>query len=166
MDIKKKRVMRIILIIILIIIFLFLWLGIGRSKVFSRNRKGLNMSGVSEIAKPVFVVDGNSNIKIDGKKDTVYKFCVKNYDDTGVSNTDLRYFIQVVNDSEADLDFILTSKGKKVNLNNNKTGLIALSSSKKQTDEYELKIIYNNDPAMESNIDGNVQIKIEAVPDE
>ena len=166
MDIKEKKVIRVVLIIILIIIFLLLWLGIGRGKDFYKYNKGLSMTGVSEIAKPVFVVDGNSNIKIDGKKDTVYKFSVKNYDNTGTSNTDLRYFIQVINDSEADLDFILTSNGKKVNLNNNKTGLIALSSSKKQTDEYQLKIIYNNDPATASDIDGNVQIKIEAVPDE
>ena len=144
---------------------LLLWLGFMRSKGFSIYRKAINSSGVSEVSKPVFVVEGNSNIKIDGIEDTTYKFSVKNYDNTGISNTNLKYFIQIVNNSQADLDFILTNNGKQVNLNNNKTGLISLSSLKKQSDEYELQIKYNNNPAVESNIEGNVQIKVEAIQD-
>ena len=161
MESDKKKVIRLVLIVILIIIMLLLWLGLMNSKGSLRYKKRINSSEMAEASKPVFVVDGNSNIKIDGIEDTVYKFSVKNYDKTGKSNIDLRYSIQIVNNSQVDLDFILTNEEGLVNLNNNKTGLILLSSSKKQSDEYQLKIKYKNNPAITSDIDGNIQIKVE-----
>ena len=163
MNIKKKKIMRFIILCILILIMILLWLEIMKGNSFAKNRIQINSNGIAEIAKPIFVVDGNSNIKIDGNQDTVYKFSVKNFDDINISQTDLNYYIEIVNNSIADLNFILTNNGNIVNLNNNKTELIPLTSSNKQTDEYELKIKYNNNSAIESDIDGNIQIKVEAI---
>ena len=163
MEVKKKKVLRFVLIVILIIIMLLLWLGFMKGKSFSKYRKEVDSNGVSEIAKPVFQVSGDRNIKIDGIEDTIYKFNVKNYDNTGRSETDLKYTIEIVNNSEADLNFILTKDGNSITLNNNKTSEMTLLSSGTQNDEYELKIEYNNNPAIVSDIEGNVQIKVEAV---
>lgn len=163
MEIKKKKIIKIVLIVVLIIIMLLLWFGFMRGKGFGKYNSKVNSNSVSQVAKPVFIVSGDSNIKIDGIEDTIYKFDVKNYDNNGKSDVDLNYTIQIINNSQADLDFVLTNNGNNVNLTNNKTDLISLSSANTQKDEYELQIKYNNNPAITSDIDGNVQIKVEAV---
>lgn len=163
MDIKKKKIIKAILVIILIIIMLLLFMLWFRGKSLSKYKRNVNSTAVTEVAKPVFVVNGASDIKIDGIEDTVYKFNVKNFDSTGRSETALKYFIEIVNNSQAELNFILTNNGKPVTMTNNKTGLFSLSSLTNQTDEYELRIEYNNNPAIATDIDGNVQIKVEAV---
>ena len=163
MEIKKKKIIRLIFIIILVIVLLLLWVFFIRGKSFARYKSEITSNSVSQIAKPILNVDGASNIKIDGIEDTIYKFSVKNYNGTGKSDVDLQYYIEIVNNSQADLEFTLKNKGNVVELNNNKTNLITLSSESEQTDEYELKIKYNNNPAITSDIDGNVQIKIEAI---
>lgn len=53
--------------------------------------------------------------------------------------------------------------GQAVPLNSNKTNLISLSSNQKQDDNYELRIKYHSSNAIIGDIDGNVQIKIEAI---
>ncbi|MFG6318370.1 MAG: hypothetical protein K1W33_00675 [Clostridia bacterium] len=163
MDITKKKILKTALIILLIIIILLLcslFLG-GRS--FSKYKKNFNVSSSTEIAKPILNVEGDSNIKIDGIEDTIYDFSVKNYNGSNVSEVDMNYYIEIVNTSKADLDFILTKNGKTVSLKNNKTDLISLVSTIKQTDDYQLQIKYNNNPAILTDIDGSVQIKVEAI---
>ncbi len=163
MDITKKKIIKAILIIVLIIIILLLnWLFLG-GRSFSKYKKKLDSNSLTEIAEPVFTVDGASNILIDGIDDTVYEFSVRNYDNFSTSEVDLDYTIQIVNNSGANLEFILTKDGKTVSLNNNKTNSISLSGLKKQTDNYKLQIKYHNNPAIAYDITGNVQIKIEAV---
>lgn len=163
MEIEKKKIIRIILIVVLILIMLLLWFGLIKGKVFSKYKSEINATSVSQVAKPVFIVTGDRDIKINGIEDTIYKFDVKNYDNNGKSDVDLKYTIQIINNSQADLDFILTNNGNIINLINNKTEQISLSSDNSQKDEYELQIKYNNNPAITSDIDGNVQIKVEAI---
>lgn len=167
MDIKKKKVIKAVLIVILIIIILLLWLLFSNGKSFSKYKSNINANSTTEIAKPIFTVDGASDILIDGIEDTVYNFSVKNNDETGISEVDMNYYIQIVNNSQADLQFILMKNGKSVSLDgNNKTNLISLASLTKQNDEYQLRIKYKNNPEITSDIDGNVQIKVEAVQSE
>lgn len=118
---------------------------------------------MTEIAKPILNVEGDRKIKIDGIEDTLYNFSVKNYDGSDISEVDMNYFIEIVNNSKADLEFILTKNGKDINLTNNKTDLISSSGLERQTDEYQLKIKYHNNPAIVEDIDGSVQVKVEAV---
>lgn len=163
MDITKKKILKAILVIILIVIILLLyWLFLG-GRSFSKYRKNVNGNSATQVAEPVFQVDGASNILIDGIEDTIYNFSVKNYDETGISNTKMQYYVQIVNNSKANLEFILTKNGQAISLNSNKTNLISLSSNQKQDDNYELRIKYHNDDAIIGDIDGNVQIKVEAV---
>lgn len=163
MDITKKKVLKIILIVILIIIILLLsWLFLGE-RTFSKYKKNINASSLTEIAKPILNVEGDKEIKIDGIEDTLYNFSVKNYDGSDISEVDMNYCIEIVNNSKADLEFILTKNGKDIKLTNNKTDLISSSGLERQTDEYQLKIKYHNNPAIVEDIDGSVQVKVEAV---
>lgn len=163
MDITKKKILKIILIVILIIIILLLsWILLG-GRTFSKYKKNINASSLTEIAKPILNVEGDREIKIDGIEDTLYNFSVKNYDGSDISEVDMNYFIEIVNNSKADLEFILTKNGKDIKLTNNKTDLISSSGLERQTDEYQLKIKYHNNPAIVEDIDGSVQVKVEAV---
>lgn len=163
MDVKKKKIIKTILIIVVMMIFLLLcWLFLG-GKSFAKYQKEIDSNHSLEIAKPVFVMDGADNIKIDGVEDTVYHFSVKNFDDSEISEVDMKYAIQIVNNTEADLEFILTKDGESIQLEGNKTNFISLSSLTKQEDHYELKIKYLNHSATNEDINGNVQIKVEAV---
>lgn len=164
MDITKKKILKVILLIILIIIFLvLLFFTLGARKNYAKYNKEISSSSSTEVAKPIFVVEGDSNILIDGISDKTYSFNVKNYDDTGISEVDLDYYIEIENNSDADLKFELTKDGRTVNLTNNKTNKISLSGLTKQDDTYSLKIKYTNNPAITNDISGNVQIKVEAV---
>ena len=78
----------------------------------------------------------------------------------------MQYYIEIVNNSRADLEFILTKNGQSISLNSNKTNLISLSSNRKQDDNYELRIKYHSDGAIIGDIEGNVQIKVEAAQKE
>lgn len=164
MDITKKKILKVILLIILIIIFLvLLFFTLGARKNYAKYNKEISSSSSTEVAKPIFVVEGDSNILIDGISDKTYSFNVKNYDDTGISEVDLDYYIEIENNSDADLKFELTKDGRTVNLTNNKTNKISLSGLTKQDDTYSLKIKYTNNLAITNDISGNVQIKVEAV---
>ena len=162
MSIKKKKVIKLIVVIIFVILMLLLFVLWG-GKTFSKHKKYVESSGVCEVAKPVFVVDGAENIKIDGVQDTVYNFCIKNYTDTEISQVSLDYYIEIVNDSKADLGFVLNKNGQAIGLDNNKSKMISLTGFTKQDDNYELQITHNNNTAITSDIEGNVQIKVEAV---
>ena len=147
----------------IIIFLLLLSFTLGARKNYAKYNRDVSSSSSTDVAKPIFVVDGDSNILIDGISDKTYTFNVKNYDATGISEVDLDYYIQIENNSDADLTFELTKGGQKVNLTNNKTNKISLSGLTKQTDLYSLKIKYTNNPAITNDISGNVQIKVEAV---
>lgn len=166
MKVKTKKAINIILVIALIIIVILLLLLLFGGKSFSKFRKSINSSGVAEIAKPIFIVDGTENIKIDGIEDTVYNFSVKNYDGSEISDVSLKYNIEIINDSQADLQFELTKNGETVELTNNKTEVMYLNGISQDKDDYELRIIYNNNPAIVDDISGNVQIKVEAIQQE
>ena len=159
MSVKKKKMIKVMLILILIIIMLVFWGG----RTFAKHTKHVNSRGISEVAKPVFVVDGARNIKIDGIQDTIYDFSVKNYNGDEISEVEMEYYIEIVNDSEADLEFVLTKSGQSINLENNKSSLISLLSAQKQKDDYQLQIKYSDDSNIISDIDGNIQIKVEAI---
>ena len=78
----------------------------------------------------------------------------------------LKYNIEVINNSQADLQFELSKDGEKVVLTNNKTEVMFLNGISQDKDDYELRIIYNNNPAIVEDISGNVQIKVEAIQNE
>lgn len=165
MKVKTKKAINIILVIALIIIVILL-LILFCGKTFSKFKKSINSNGIAEIAKPIFIVDGTENIKIDGIEDTIYNFNIKNYDGFEISDVEMNYTIEIVNDSEADLEFELIKNGEMQTLTNNKTEEMTINGITRTTDSYELKIKYNDNPAIVEDISGNVQIKVEAIQQE
>lgn len=159
MSVKKKKIIKLILMLILIMIIGLFWGG----RTFAKYTKHVKSSAVSEIAKPIFVIDGAKNIKIDGIQDTVYEFCVKNYNDEEINEVEMNYYIEIVNDSKADLEFVLIKNGQLINLENNKSNFILLKRDQRQKDDYQLQIKYTNNSNTVSDIKGNIQIKVEAI---
>lgn len=166
MSVERKKVVKTLFtIVILIILLLFCWILIG-GKSFAKYKSEANATHLAEVAKPVFVVDGAQDIQINGMEDTVYEFEIKNYDETVVNSVNLKYDIEIINHSKADLEFELSKNGERINLTENKTTLLPLKALEKQRDSYQLKIKYHNNPAVTSDIQGNVQIKTQAVQEE
>lgn len=159
---EKKMVKNVVMIVVFILLLLLCWLFLA-GKSYSKYKEEVRANCTNEIAKAIFVVDGAKNIQINGIEDTVYDFHVKNYDETGVNEVGLDYFIEMVNLSEADLEFELTKNGELVNLSENKTDFFHLASAENQVDDYQLKIKYHDNPAQIADIKGNVQIKAQAV---
>lgn len=163
MNIKKKKIVKITLIIFLIVlIFLMFWVFYG-VKNFAKYIENINSVSAAEIAKPIFVVEGEKDIQISGIQDTIYNFSIKNYNETGTSEVDMNYFIQIENNSDANLDFVLKKDGQQISLNNNKTDVNYLTGLINKEDKYELAIQYHENPAIAQDINGNVQVKVEAV---
>lgn len=164
MNIKTKKIINVTLVILLIILILILCWIYFSGKSFSRYKTTVSSNSVAEIAKPVFIVDGDPNIKIDGISDTSYHFTVKNNDSANISETNIKYYIEIVNNSKAKLEFeLLDSQNNIVSLNENKTKIFELNKGTIQNDNYILNVKYENDPAITEDIQGNVQIKVEAI---
>lgn len=163
MNVKTKKTINIVLIVLLIIIFILLLLMFMWGRTLAKYSKEINSSATSGVAQPILIVDGAENIKIDGINDTIYTFSVKNYVLSDVSDVDMDYNIEIVNDSKADLEFELLKDGKAVSLKNNKTETMHIKGVESHSDHYELRIKYKNNPAITEDITGNVQVKVEAV---
>lgn len=167
MDIKTKKIINVTLVILLIILILILCWIYFSGKSFSRYKTTVTSNGIAQVAKPVFIVDGDNNIKIDGIEDTTYNFSVKNYDSNNISEVKTKYYIEIINNSKASLNFELFDKeNNRITLNENKTQIFELDKEIKQNDNYILKVKYKNDPAITEDIQGNVQIKVEAIQSE
>ena len=143
----------------IIVILSYIIVGIS----YAKYKQGLTGNGKVSVAKPIVILDSANDVKINGMQDTPYNFSVKNYTQTQINEVNLKYFIQIINDSDADLEFTLFKDGKIVDLIQNQTEGILLSNLSKQEDDYELKIKYNDDPSIKTDIYGKVQIKVEAV---
>lgn len=166
MSVKKRRVIKTLFTIVILIILLLLCWILSGGKSFAKYKSEANAIHLAEIAKPVFVVDGAEDIQINGIEDTVYDFEIKNYDETAVNSVNLKYDIEIINNSKADLEFELSKNREIVNLSENKTTLNSLKAGDKQKDSYQLKIKYHDNPAITSDIQGNIQIKTQAMQEE
>lgn len=78
----------------------------------------------------------------------------------------MQYTVEIINNSKANLDFELSRNGVKQELINNKSEILTIKGITRVTDSFELKIKYNDNPAVVEDITGNVQVKIEAVQQE
>lgn len=143
----------------MIVVVFYIIVGIS----YAKYKQGLTGNGKVSVAKPILVLNSTDDVKINGMKDTKYRFSVKNYTQTEVNEVNLKYFIQIINHSDADLEFTLFKNGEMVDLIENQTEGILLCNLTKQEDEYELKIKYNDDIRIKSDIYGSVQIKVEAI---
>ncbi len=166
MKVENKKILNICLIVVLVALVILLLLMFLFGRTLSKYSRSVNSNSTADIAKPVFIVDGEQNIKIDGIEDTEYTFSIKNYTFQDISDVDMDYTIEIVNNSEANLDFELLRNGTAISLNNNKTATLNLKGIQRNIDEYKLIVRYENNPAILKDFAGNVQIKVEAVQSE
>ncbi len=166
MKVENKKILNICLVVILVALLILLLLMFMFGRTLSKYNRSVSSNSTADIAKPVFVVDGEQNIKIDGIQDTEYDFSIKNYNFQEISDVDMDYTIEIVNSSKANLSFELIRNGTKVSLDNNKTDTFNLKGIQRHTDDYKLIVKYENDATILEDITGNVQIKVEAVQSE
>lgn len=158
-----KKILKITLIILLIILLILLLMMFFGSSTFSKFKSKVSSSGIAEIATPIFNVEGVNSIKIDKNNSSKYNFSVSNYKNTNISQVEITYYIEILNNSEANLSFSLyDANNKQVKLVDNKSGLFTLKKNITQKDNFSLYVTYTEDSTILDDIEGNIQIKVEA----
>lgn len=144
---------------IILIIILFL---IFTPKSFAKYIETVFMKGKTEIAKPIFIVQGTEISKINSINNVgYYDFIVKNYNNNEISEVGFKYTIEVVAKEDKSIKFELYKENDKIEIENLKTKKINIDADKKIEHKYKLKVIYDktlND--IGKDILQEVQIKV------
>ena len=102
------------------------------------------VSGIQEIAKPIFKIEEGDAIQIDRTNNTgYYEFSVKNFNEENVSETGFLYTIEIISDLEEVVQFELYNGEKQIPVQNLKTGELSITGNEKVEQKYKLKITYN-----------------------
>ena len=151
---KGSKLLTTILIIAIISVLLFCGYSMGKSI------EEFIIKSKTEIAEPILVVENNPSIDITALNNTgTYTFKVKNYNEENqVTQTDLKYYIEILHNENDLVNIELYEKENKINLNNNKTDYMQISKDKKEEREYKIKITYNKD---DSNTINDIMEKIQ-----
>lgn len=114
------------------------------------------------IATPVFVVDGEEAIPISPNNNIgYYEFSIKNFNETAVSGTDFEYTIEIIVNTDMELQFELYNEEKIISLENLKSEKLLITGNEKIEQKYKLKVIYDgSEEEKNQDIIGDVQIKI------
>ena len=139
----KKKKKELILITVILIILIFFFSGFSMGKGYAKS----NINGVAEIAKPILKVENGESININNNNEKgIYEFTIKNYDEQdNLTQVDLDYYIEILNDLHEAIEINLTKDGEKVEIKNNKTETFSLTKDKKEENNYKLEIIYNKE---------------------
>lgn len=129
-------------VLIIFAILLFTIAGYSMAKATENFR----IKGQAEIAEPIFVVENNPSIDItETKKYGEYNFKIKNYNSQNkVTETDLKYYIEILPKLEDSINLELYQNGQKVELKDNKTNYITISKNQKQENNYKIKIKFDD----------------------
>lgn len=136
---KKNNKIQIIVLMTCIIILFMTSYSIGKQIT----EVVIAMNG--QIAKPIFVVENQSEIEItESKKEGEYYFKVKNYEVEEISQVDMQYYIEIIGTTDKSIKYTLYKNDKQIELQNNKTENQNMQKDEKQEDNYCLKIQYDN----------------------
>lgn len=140
---------------IIFIIILLLFSGYSMAKVL----EDVMVKGKAEIAEPILVVENNPSIDITAEKNYgEYTFKIKNYDQNNlITQTDLKYYIEILSNSDSAVKFELYQGENKIDLKDNKTEFIQISKDAKEEREYKIKIEYDK------NIDTSIKDLLEKI---
>lgn len=155
---KKSTKLLIVSFIIFIIIFMLLC---GYSMAKSIEEYILKSN--AEIAQPILIVENNPSIDITALNNSgTYTFKVKNYNEQNqITQTDLKYYIEILSNTDDSINIELYQNENKINLTNNKTEYIEISKDKKEEREYKIKITYDKDKSNTINdIMEKIQVRI------
>ena len=121
------------------------------------------IKGKAEIAEPILVIENNPSIDITAINNYgVYTFKVKNYNEKNkITETDLKYYIEILSNTDNSINIELYQNENKINLNNNRTEYIQISKDRKEEREYKIKITYDKNKSNSINdIIEKIQVKV------
>ena len=139
-----KKNFKILLGIIISIIIILLLLNFNNT--YSKFLTNLKGNSISNVATPVFVMENDSQTSLNDTKTTVeYKFTVKNYNASGRSEIDLKYYIEISPKLNESLKLTLYKNDQKIPLTNQKTDYMILKHNTNTIDTYKLIVNYDRE---------------------
>lgn len=159
---QKVNKKALIAIIVLIIILLFV------PKVYAKYMDAIILKSNTQIAKPIFIVEGTEISKINSINNVgYYEFYVKNYDENNISEIGFNYVIEIVTELNESIKFELYKGDEQIELKDLKTNEIYIGANEKIEQKYKLKIIYDkNLNSIGKDILQEVQIKVHSEQEE
>lgn len=120
------------------------------------------MTSSNSVARPIFIVEGKDVTKISEINNIgYYEFLVKNFNESGISETGFLYTIEIISDTDESIQFELYNEETQIPLENLKTEKLSIIGNEKVEQKYKLKVIYDNTQGSEGKeILGEVQVKV------
>jgi hypothetical protein len=146
---------------ILIITFLILLLLLcGYS--FAKEIQEIIINGNTEIAEPILIIENNPSIDITATQNYgKYCFTVKNYNEEKITDVDLKYYIEILSNTDETVNFKLYENEKEIQILNNKTDFIEISKNSKEEREYRIEIEYDKEKSLSMvDIIQEIQVKV------
>lgn len=156
---KQKSLRNITGVLIIFIIILLLFCGYSMAKAIEE----VIIKGKAEIAEPILIIENNPSIDITALNNHgIYTFKVKNYNEQNkITETDLKYYIEILSNTDNSINIELYQNENKINLDNNRTEYMKISKDKKQEIEYKIKITYDKNKSNTINdIMEKIQVKV------
>lgn len=153
---NKKRELVIICMIVVIGITFFSGASVGKAVYNS------NIKNSTKIAKPILEVEKGSEIIItkDNKKGE-YTFTVKNYNQEEISQVDLTYYVEILeNDIDNSIQYQLYKDDEILELKENRTETMVFHKDVKEKQIYVLKVTYDDSKNAIEDIMQDIQIKV------
>lgn len=156
---KDKKIKYITLLIIIFMVILLFLCSISLAK----NIEGVIINSGTQVAEPILIIENNPSIDITATKNHgIYSFKVKNYDNQNkISDVDMKYYIQILSNTDESIDFKLYQDNKQINLKDNKTDYIKMPKEEMISREYKIEITYDKNKNISVNdIIQKIQVKI------
>ena len=156
---KDKKIKYITLLIIIFMVILLFLCSISLAK----NIEGVIINSGTQVAEPILIIENNPSIDITATKNHgLYSFKVKNYDNQNkISDVDMKYYIQILSNTDESIEFKLYQDNKQINLKDNKTDYIKMSKEEMISREYKIEITYDKNKNISVNdIIQKIQVKI------
>lgn len=163
---KKINILKnktIITILIGSIISILLGVLVGNSMAKYQEEKIIKV--FANIAKPIVEVEKQETFKITNiNPEASYVFEVRNYNEKEISEVEMEYYIEILSNTNEEIEFNLYKEEKEIALTNNKTETIYLTKENKDTHLYRLDIKYNKEKdTSKGDISKDIEIKIHAI---
>ena len=152
---KNKKILIIVLIVVILSAILI-------PTSISKFKEKEEIKDKIEIAKPIFIVEGNEKTKISAINNIgYYEFSIKNFKDTKVSETGFKYIIEIVSKTDDAIKFELYREDELLKLEDLKTEELSIAGNEKIEQKYKLKVTYDNTKGTQGkDILEEVQVKI------
>ena len=137
-------------------------------KIYAKYIDTIILKSETQIAKPIFIVEGTEISKINSINNVgYYDFYVKNYDENNISEIGFYYVIEVVTELNECIKFELYKGDEQIELKDLKTNEMYIGANEKIEEKYRLKIIYDkNLNSIGKDILQEVQIKVHSEQEE